>query len=325
MLKALALRYDIGKNTNHRDLLGVLSSHPYSLCAVLRVFGRGIESLPSRPFTDSQVQPPRDVHSPLPPQECAPLMQASPVDYIRHATLDSTGMTAHTGFFVDHTVPGQALRTITYGVNRQLREPWQWPFGQHLAEGHEYLCVLEYQYDAAYNMRPKLDKRVAVQNAPKEDGYSAASSSSQDAINYVQLNEYLVLEKSGGKKTPHSACATGRTGYQELEDCVRKAHCTLDTSDRLVCDTMNGKRVPFDARPFYIGTATTSIGSMTLTLPSCVLTWLELREWVREVCQNDTEALARVRVSQAVHFNEVSEEAAQTLRDSMDAGRVPRM
>ncbi|KAL5894805.1 hypothetical protein ACKVWC_000024 [Pyricularia oryzae] len=72
------------------------------------------------------------------------IMKASPVAYIKEATLcgslinadDQSGLVlgVNTSFYVDHTEPLEALKTV--------REDWAWPFGD-LPDGHEYLLILE--------------------------------------------------------------------------------------------------------------------------------------------------------------------------------------
>jgi hypothetical protein len=121
MLQALSKTYDIGKNPNHKDFVGVLSPHPYTICAVLHVFGRGIELLPSRPDLERRPGP----SSPLRAEKCASLMRKSPVEYVRTARTHPVSLAANTNFVVDHTVCDEAVRTISYAMNKQLREPWE--------------------------------------------------------------------------------------------------------------------------------------------------------------------------------------------------------
>ncbi|CAO2654639.1 Nn.00g113720.m01.CDS01 [Neocucurbitaria sp. VM-36] len=53
-LRSAVLHYDFSKMFDVRDFVGVLNPHSYTLSAVLRLFDRGVEPLPSKP---SQLQP----------------------------------------------------------------------------------------------------------------------------------------------------------------------------------------------------------------------------------------------------------------------------
>ncbi|KAF2829558.1 hypothetical protein CC86DRAFT_287013 [Ophiobolus disseminans] len=193
MLQALVKHYDIGRNSQHKDFVGVLSSNPYTICAVLRVFGRGIESLPSKPELEGQRGSSRKAHYPMHPSEHAPLMQTSPVDYVRNAKVHRTVLVADTNFFIDHTVRNWAVRTISYAMNKQLHGPWQWPFGD-LPEGHEYLCLLEYRLDPEYAMKPRLFEQFPVKSTPANDQIKFISDPSKPGIDYAQINEFLIKD-----------------------------------------------------------------------------------------------------------------------------------
>ena len=107
--------------------VGILSSHPFAVSAVLRVFGRGVEEV-DLSFI----------------KECArDVMESCPVVYVRDAKLVGGLFTdemkamacADTGFWVDHGEPNQALRLIEEkGV--------RWPLGD-LPEGCEFLGLVE--------------------------------------------------------------------------------------------------------------------------------------------------------------------------------------
>lgn len=158
MLQTLTQHYDIGIGTSHqqqqqKDVIGVLTTHPYTLCALLRVFARGIETLPSR--ADYSTNPTGDGHTPLPLEVCGPLMESSPVNYVRDAVPCPGTLSANTRFYVDHAEPDAALRSVVSGKNKLLRGGWEWPFGE-LGEGCEYLCVLEYARDEGGAVRPRI-------------------------------------------------------------------------------------------------------------------------------------------------------------------------
>jgi hypothetical protein len=139
MLQAIVLHSDLGQNPHLKDFVGVLSSHPFTICASLRVFGRGIESLPLTGDWEHMLS--KFTHRPLRSPECVSLMEALSVNYVRNTKLNPASLSTYTDFFIDHTMPNEALRVISYGMNKQTSEPWQWCFGS-LDEGCEYLCIL---------------------------------------------------------------------------------------------------------------------------------------------------------------------------------------
>ena len=162
MLQALAMHYDVGRSTR-RDLVGVASSNPYTICTLLRVFGRGIEVLPSKP--DWEENPVR--HTPLPISACEPIVKAAPVNYIRDAKLLPGTLTANTRFFIDHAAPDEALTRIVYSINKQMIEPWEWLFG-NLEPGCEYLCILDYSFDSEYRLDSVLHDELTISNADRK-------------------------------------------------------------------------------------------------------------------------------------------------------------
>ncbi|KAF2024564.1 hypothetical protein EK21DRAFT_78419, partial [Setomelanomma holmii] len=152
MLRAYVNYCTLGGNSHGRNLVGVLSPHPHTICAVLRVFGRGIEVLPSKPEWERR---PFDYpHAPLRGSICRSIMQASPIGRIRDANIDVSGASAYTKLHVDTTLAIEELEKIRYSMNKQMRAPWEWLFGD-LADGCEYLCILEYRPDPDYRARPR--------------------------------------------------------------------------------------------------------------------------------------------------------------------------
>ena len=112
---------------------GILSSHPFAISAVLRVFGRGLE----------------DVDLTMTKHHGRAIIRSSPVKYVRDAKVrgllfedmsdwkeeSSTVCAADTEFWVDHTEPEEALKALRdKGIT--------WPFGD-LPEGHEFLVIVE--------------------------------------------------------------------------------------------------------------------------------------------------------------------------------------
>lgn len=108
---------------------GILSSHPFAILAVLRVFGRG----------------PEDVDLTMTKVHGRAIMDSCPVGYVKAAKLhgslwdedieDGTVSCADTGFFVDHEEPLDALRKVKEkGV--------MWSLGE-LPDGHEFLVLVK--------------------------------------------------------------------------------------------------------------------------------------------------------------------------------------
>lgn len=109
--------------------VGILSSHPFAISAVLRVFGSGLEK------TDLEVIR----------QQAQAVMKSCPVEYVSGAglrgtlfekseTLDNVISCADTKFWVDHKEPLTALDIIK-------EKGAIWPFG-NLPEGHEFLALV---------------------------------------------------------------------------------------------------------------------------------------------------------------------------------------
>lgn len=106
-------------------IYGILSSHPAAILAFLRAFGGGLEK------SDLDVAK----------EHAEPIMQSSPVRYVRTATLrgslfeedpaDAAVCCANTSFWVDHKEPMEVLEAV------RVRG---WPFGQ-LPDGHEFLAM----------------------------------------------------------------------------------------------------------------------------------------------------------------------------------------
>jgi predicted GNAT family acetyltransferase len=108
---------------------GILSSHPFAILAVLRVFGRG----------------PDDVDLEMTRKHAREIMASCPVGYVKEAKLrgelfegevaDGTVSCADTDFWVDHGEPLEALKIVREkGIT--------WPFGE-LPDGHEFLVVVK--------------------------------------------------------------------------------------------------------------------------------------------------------------------------------------
>ncbi|TIA62783.1 hypothetical protein D6C77_02543 [Aureobasidium pullulans] len=114
---------------NDDSAVGILSSHPFAIAAVLRALGKRLRQT-NECVGNSQIKT---------------IMASCPVDYVRTARLrgsafesnvdDGTISCADTKFFVDHAEPHAALDALRdKGI--------KWPLGR-LPEGHEFLAFVE--------------------------------------------------------------------------------------------------------------------------------------------------------------------------------------
>lgn len=112
---------------------GILSSHPFAILAVLRVFGRGSTH--------------RDIMLEMGKAHARSILHSCPVRYVKEAELhgslfeedvnDRTVSCADTNFWVDHEEPLEALKIIT-------EKGIIWHFGE-LPQGHEFLVLINYK------------------------------------------------------------------------------------------------------------------------------------------------------------------------------------
>lgn len=108
---------------------GILSSHPFAILAVLRVFGGG----------------PEDVDLEMTKRYARAVMDSCPVGYVKEGKLRGTLFSgdskdgivscADTQFWVDHEEPLQALKSVK-------EKGLVWPFGE-LPDVHEYLVLVK--------------------------------------------------------------------------------------------------------------------------------------------------------------------------------------
>ncbi|CAI9625322.1 unnamed protein product [Alternaria burnsii] len=324
----LAMHYDVGRSTR-RDLVGVASSNPYTICTLLRVFGRGIEVLPSKP--DWEENPVR--HTPLPISACEPIVKAAPVNYIRDAKLLPGTLTVNTRFFIDHAAPDEALTRIVYSMNKQLVEPWEWLFG-HLEPGCEYLCILDYSFDSEYRLDSVLHDELTISSAaqPKEGssnrtkktfeiGSSKHLKRSSSLIQYDEIDRYLLEVPSSCQLDPKCNRA-----YASLYDSVRKlifeAKGLIETTPMLSI-IMSAKQIPDDLRRVYQSV------DFCFPLPEQVRTWADFTEYAYGVFEEDINVAARLLILQAIHFQELRDdhESPQRARvmESLELVKLKRM
>jgi hypothetical protein len=323
MLQALVKHYDIGKDSKQNDFVGVLSPHPFTVCALLRVFGRGIESIPSK--QDWERRPIHYTYAPLQSTRCAPLMEGSPIEHVRNASLFPDTLTPDTRNFVGHRATEMALTTLSYGMNRQVREPWQWMFG-NLAEGGEYLCVLEYRYDDAYDMRPRFcDRELASpgkvikgRRVPKTLAtycYKTADDRPSIAVKYAELNDILIKDPRKFSLVQddvfHIDVATEKAIAQLFVDAMN----LLDRDTKMIARSMDARPMPEEIRALYTKSLWNGTMFIAHPVPVFLTTWRELKEWTIVMFDSDPNALPRLQLLQAIHFMQVSDEIEERRKE----------
>ncbi|KAG9194425.1 hypothetical protein G6011_04460 [Alternaria panax] len=328
MLQVLAMHYNVGRSTQ-RDLVGVATSNPYTVCTVLRVFGRGIEVLPSK--TEWETNPVR--HMPLPSSACEPIIKAAPVNYIRNVKMLPGKLTANTRFFVDHTAPDEALKRILYSMNKQVTEPWEWLFG-HLGPGYEYVCVLEYSLNLEYKMDSALcgDWKIPNGTPSKQEtphpvrksfrmSSTGRSEQSPSLIRYGEIDRYLF-------EVPRSCLLDRKLGnrvHAFLHGSTRKL---IFEAKELIANTlmlptiMSAKQIPHDLRRVY------QSSNMYFPLSEQVQTWSEFTEYAYGIFEGDINVTARLLILQAIHFKELRDnyEKSQGVRrkKALELAKVER-
>ncbi|KAF1944361.1 hypothetical protein EJ02DRAFT_398525 [Clathrospora elynae] len=318
MLQTLTLHYDIGKKSDQNDFVGVASCQPYTICAILRVFGRGIESIPSKP--DWEKSPSEHAHAPLESSKCAPLMSAAPVNYIHDATLRPKMLQANTEFLVDHTEPDDALRRVVHGMNKQMREPWEWLFGD-LAEGHEYLCVLDFRHDPNYKMERQFCDRSEIPNEiqPVEEveksstARSKPSSQPQNSVDYAGIDQYLLEFPGSCILDPRISHLTHKSTNRANSKRINEAKMLLAKQRQTLPNIMGAKRIPDQLRQAY------RAGSFPL--PEYMSSWRAFRDYAHEVFESDLNVDARLLILQAIHFQELLEDD-ESLRRGAERKRI---
>jgi hypothetical protein len=215
MLQTIVKHYNIGKTSQHQDRVGLLSSHPFTICAVLRVFGRGVESLPSMSDRVSQLS--ESAHVPIPISQCVDMLGASPVEYVHSARPSTRSLSACTKSFVDHIEPDAALRILSNATNKRVQEPWHWYFGD-LDAGYEYLCVLDYRLDPEHDMQrqsktPTLDP---TDTEVTKDGYSEPARRAARAGDSSTPRDMLVQDPS--------TISVSRNAWSTTSDSIRALH-----------------------------------------------------------------------------------------------------
>ncbi|TGO19076.1 hypothetical protein BTUL_0006g01120 [Botrytis tulipae] len=118
----------LGHLKGEEEMVGILSSHPFALMAVLRVWGRGVEDVD------------RDLE--MMKGTVKEVMEGCPVGYVKEARLRGSLFgeggggavaCADTQFWADHEEPLEALRRVEEKV---------WPFGE-LPDGCEFVALVD--------------------------------------------------------------------------------------------------------------------------------------------------------------------------------------
>ncbi|RAR01473.1 hypothetical protein DDE82_006461 [Stemphylium lycopersici] len=309
MLQALALHYDIGKLPDRKDLVGIASSNPYSICTALRVFGRGIEVLPSKPDWKSRNGYP---HAPLRNSRCGPVLRDAPIDYIRDATLVPDSLVANTNFFIDHKAPDKALERVVHAMNQLVPEPWEWPFGV-LEEGCEYVCLLEYRYDPEYRLQQLSRGRTGILNESSSDGGMGSPASSSPAcqstpgsarpsssIPYGEIDQGLIdmpesclPDPSFRKSMPASIIGNKRKRILEAKELYHRHGLMLPM-------IMDAKTIPDSLRNAY--------RDLEYPLPHSMTSWLGFKRYAYQLFDDDVSVLHRTLILQAIHFQDLLEQ-----------------
>lgn len=139
------------------DIYGLVSSHAAACMAAAKAFG-GKRTL--RIHIENSILKMIDTMKPVKldfiRDHAEGIMTASPISYVKNAKLqgrlfkpnDASGIIScvDTRFFVDHTEPLEALAWA--------RENRDWPLGE-LADGHEFLLILEARRRARFRSQPK--------------------------------------------------------------------------------------------------------------------------------------------------------------------------
>ena len=318
MLQAMTEHYDIGK-LPQTDSVGVISAHPYTLCAILRVFGRGIEHLPSEP--DWKKMSAEHPHTPFSSPRCALEMESAPVRYLNTARLLPGTLTALTGFRVDYFVTRAAVERIVYSINKQVPEPWEWLFGI-LELGCEYVCVLDYRHDPEYKMLPQNcytspeSETILIRDGLAKPSSASASTqpsvttSPQDSLSsipYVDIDYYLQnvpllcpLEPS--RSIVHATLlGTKRKRIYEAKMLIAKHRAMLSV-------IMGAETIPVCLRDHY------QVQSSHYPLPGHIRNWIGFTEYMHECFPNDGNVITRVMILQAIQFQELLDEREEEQR-----------
>ena len=313
MLKALTEHYDVGRLATQTDTIGVISVHPYTICAVLRVFGRGIEHLPSKP--DWMKMSAEHLHTPFSTPRCALLMKTAPVKYLNTAIVFPGTLIARTNFYLDFRVARQAMQRIVYSMNKQVPEPWEWLFGS-LEQGCEYVCVLDYRDDPHYTLTPRTCGRwpdfngslvgdgVADSSTASSYAYrdsAMSSNSSSNFIPYPAIDRYLLDVPFRCILEP-SLSRTHATLFGSKRKRIHHAKELIAKHRSMIPIIMGAKSIPVCLRRVY------QAQKMRYPLPGHMKDWTAFTEYMYECYPNDINVTARVIILQAIHFQELLDE-----------------
>ncbi|EDU42246.1 predicted protein [Pyrenophora tritici-repentis Pt-1C-BFP] len=313
MLRVLTEHYDIGKLASQTDYVGVISAHPYAICTVLRVFGRGIERLPSKPDWEKRWEDIAPL-TPFPTPVCVYIMGTAPLKYLNTAKVLPGTLSARTNFYLDSRVAKEAVERIVHSMNRQIVEPWEWLFG-NLEQGCEYVCGLSYRYDPEYTLVPKTCNALrSNRNHDDEGGVNTSTSSSSTytdartffgdpspSIPYADIDSYLfdvpfrcILEPSLSR-VHANLVGTKRKRIHEAKELIAKQRSMLSI-------IMGGKPIPPCLREAY------QVKTRRYPLPDHIKSWAAFTEYMFECFPNDINVTPRVLILQAIHFQELLDE-----------------
>ncbi|KAH7089267.1 hypothetical protein FB567DRAFT_620209 [Paraphoma chrysanthemicola] len=301
MLQAFTQVNDIGSNPSRRDIIGTLSPHPYAIAAILRVFSHGIESLPSKP--DWQARPYDYPRAPLRGKFCESILASSPCVRVSTAQIHPSGTSAYTKLHINLHDSQTALDRIQHSMNALLLAPWECLFGT-LADGCEYVCILEYRHDETYTMHPRVpDRGPECLNANNWRG--------KWCDDFYELEQHFQrLNNQDIESKEHPSCF-GVTDIQQMTQRLDAAYAALDTHADTIIATMDAKRVPDGVRRAFSTGKWDGERRVWRRVPEEAATWGAFKVHVWEVWCGDGEARLRVEMLQAVHWLMLGEECAR--------------
>jgi hypothetical protein len=331
MLRKLKTYHNIGREPLRRDFVGVLSSHPFTIRAALRIFSRGIQGLDTSSVWDGK--PLNVPHAPLRAAQCLPILESSPVAYVRSAQMNSMSeaLSANTRFFIDHTVPRKALQLIAEEMHQYTRKSWRWYFGP-LQEGFEYICVLQYRYvpsnvgmwtpegfsvnDQSAVITPERPARVA----PPIQNQASASNSFRDLPSYIDLHRCLIASEM-----IHDPPLYPMDTYRAImAKQLYEANKMVVKHQRLVAQAMDGTVVPDEIWQLYSVIFDHRCRSASILMTERPMPWIYLKKCAKRGFPEGDAELYRLAMLQALHWSSRPRSIHQVDRRPPPGLRPPR-
>jgi hypothetical protein len=236
------------------------------------------------------------------------MMQASPFTQIHNADVDRNGVTAYTQFHIDNAVPKEALEGIRYAMNKQLRTPWQWLFGD-LKDGCEYLCILEYRSDPSYNMRPRNP-------SPGPSSLDERTWRKPVCDDFAKLNQHMIRVM----RRQNEPSRFDPMDQEIMSERLRQAGQAVSQDPDLIVETMDGKRVPDAVRKEFSTGEWDEEMQQHRVVPDEAVTWYDFKLFAWEVYCDDRDAQCRMLMMQALHYQLLLEECARVKLQKKSGG-----